>query len=190
MSNPIIDSINTIVNGGIDNAPFDYTRNVGVVKNNDDGTCNIRLDNVNYTMPVYGYHKEIEAGDIVKLIVPENNMNKAFILPKLYEPPVVPKISYTTDRIEIGDILIQSGLVAMKTSTGASPRYYATANITFPEEYEFQPMMMTCFQNGYSNMVTTAHYNVSATGFTAFMVCAEKDTERNLRWIAFGKKKG
>lgn len=187
MSNPIIDSINTIVNGGINSAPFDYTRNAGVVKNNDNGTCDIRLDNVNFTVPVYGYHKDITTGDVVKLIVPENNMNKAFILPKLYEPPTIPEISYENGKLIIGDIMIQWGYDNLTPTLGSSPRYYASKAITFPTPYVDTPCVWTCVAGGYSNIVNASYFSSSADGVSLFLTCSEKDVTRTVRWYAIGK---
>ena len=214
MSNPIIDSISTIVNGGINNAPFDYTRNVGVVSNDNNGKIKIRLDREVYELPVYGDGSNLNSGNIVKCVIPENNMNKAFILPpneKFELPNTIksadidgnkltlgwtddsqtvyePKPTYESGKIEFGDIILQWGSKSITTSLGTAPRCYNSEAITFPVPFSEVPCMWTATAGGYANIVQSSYFNGSATGMTLFLTCSEKDVARTVRWYAIGKK--
>ena len=80
----LLDSIKIMIDGALAKAPFDSTRNAVIIKQNSDGTCLVRMDGNQYTLPLYaraGY--TIDTGETVKVIIPCNNMNKAWILPKV-----------------------------------------------------------------------------------------------------------
>lgn len=70
-----------MIEGALSKAPFNSTRNAIVLSTTNRGKYRIRIDGLEYDLPVYGV-ADLKTGDIVKVVIPCNNMNKAWILPK------------------------------------------------------------------------------------------------------------
>lgn len=76
----ILKSVQTIVKGMMDKAPFDKTRMAQVIAINNN-TLDVRMDGIKYTnVKVYGNVNNIGVGDIVKIIIPENQTSRMFAL--------------------------------------------------------------------------------------------------------------
>lgn len=80
----LLDSIKFMIESALNNASFDKTRSAIVVSESRDGKCKVRLDGYIYELPIYAKDTVfIGTGEIVKVIIPCNNMNKAWILPRM-----------------------------------------------------------------------------------------------------------
>lgn len=88
--------------------------------------------------------------------------------------------------IAFGDVLIEYGTLSITPSLGNNP-YYQSAAVTFPEAFTSVPFVITSSGNGYSDVKNTASYNVTATGFSAFM-SSTGQTARTVKWLAIGKR--
>lgn len=80
----LMKSIKFIVSSLINKAKFDRTTN-GIIRDYKmNGIYGVDIKGASYDLPsIYPYL--LSTGDIVKIIIPENNMSLAFILGKVYK---------------------------------------------------------------------------------------------------------
>lgn len=75
----LIDAINIIVDGKLNRANYDKTYDARISKVNSSTSYDVEISGVVYTLPLY-ISRNLSVGNQVKVVVPQNNWNKAFIL--------------------------------------------------------------------------------------------------------------
>lgn len=80
VNNPLLKSIQTIVDKAIEIAPFDKTRQAQIIINNGDSSYTVRLDGILYNnVPSYPKTNVLEVGSIVKIVMPSNQSSQMYI---------------------------------------------------------------------------------------------------------------
>lgn len=77
----LMKAIKFFIHEEISKASFDRTLNGRVVSIVDEKTYKVNVKNNVYELPYYG-NGTLVVNDIVKVVIPENNMNNIFILGK------------------------------------------------------------------------------------------------------------
>lgn len=79
----IMNTVKTMVKTAIDKAPYDVTRHGAILAVNDDATCSVRIDGINYpNVPIYGGNKSgVNAGDTANILFPTNRASGMMIMP-------------------------------------------------------------------------------------------------------------
>ena len=81
INDTLLQTIKTLIQQEIKNAPFDKTRQALILLNNSDGTYKIRLDGNEYdNIPSYPSSTSILVGSVVKVIIPNNQYSQMFLL--------------------------------------------------------------------------------------------------------------
>lgn len=76
----IIDAIKTIVDGKINEGPFDITKNAKITQSLGNNTYDILLDNNTYRKIKSNGDTSYNVNDVVKVMIPQNNPSLMFIL--------------------------------------------------------------------------------------------------------------
>lgn len=79
ISKDLIDGVELIVDNAINNAPFVKIRNGVVVKVNGNDNYTVKMDSKEYSLPIY-IPRNLVVNQIIKVVIPDNNMTSAFIL--------------------------------------------------------------------------------------------------------------
>lgn len=74
------ESIQKAINLALESAPFDKTAD-GRITALLEGGYSVRVNGENYKVKAYGDF-EYEIDEVVKVVIPQNNFNKMFIIPK------------------------------------------------------------------------------------------------------------
>ena len=81
INNALLQTIKTLINQELNNAPFDKTRQAIILDNNNDGTYKIRLDGYEYdNISSYPSSTSMTVGSVVKVIIPNNQHSQMFLL--------------------------------------------------------------------------------------------------------------
>ena len=81
INNALLQTIKTLINQELNNAPFDKTRQAIILDNNSDGTYKIRLDGYEYdNISSYPSNTSMTVGSVVKVIIPNNQHSQMFLL--------------------------------------------------------------------------------------------------------------
>lgn len=88
----------------------------------------------------------------------------------------------------IGDILIEWGQVNVTTGTSATSSLYAGyADVTFTNEFKYNPQISLVWHGNYANQHSLNTYNRSTTGFRAYGRTSTERTTRTIGWLAIGQ---
>ena len=81
INDTLLQTIKTLINQELNNAPFDKTRQAIILDNNNDGTYKIRLDGYEYdNISSYPSSTSMTVGSVVKVIIPNNQHSQMFLL--------------------------------------------------------------------------------------------------------------
>lgn len=81
INDALLQTIKTLINQELNNAPFDKTRQAIILDNNSDGTYKIRLDGYEYdNISSYPSSTSMTVGSVVKVIIPNNQHSQMFLL--------------------------------------------------------------------------------------------------------------
>lgn len=79
ISKDLIDGVELIIDNAINNAPFVKIRNGVVVKVNGNDNYTVKMDSKEYSLSIY-IPRNLVVNQIIKVVIPDNNMTSAFIL--------------------------------------------------------------------------------------------------------------
>lgn len=92
--------------------------------------------------------------------------------------------------VVFGDLLIQWGSKSITTGSSASNSgYHGSASVTFPQEYKYDPTVLTTWKGNYTNQISTFTSGLSTTGVTLYGRTTNASQTRTIRWLAIGQKK-
>lgn len=92
----------------------------------------------------------------------------------------------------IGDLLIEWGIAPITTgSTVSEGLYSGEAEVTFANPYGFEyiPAVMLTWSENWSNQHSVNTRQTGTESFLAYGRTTTPNSERNIRWLAVGKKK-
>ncbi|MBQ6546904.1 MAG: hypothetical protein IJL74_02775 [Bacilli bacterium] len=98
------------------------------------------------------------------------------------------KIKYKANNagaISIGFIGIEWGTVTIAPSSGSSPDYYGSAQVTFKNTYTHNPCMIANAGAGYQSIKNVSTLNVTTTSGTVWAV-ASATTSRIYKYFVIG----
>lgn len=146
--NALLDGIHYLIEKAINNAPYDKVKNAKITSSHANGAYDVLVDDKTYTLKTLG-NSQLNIGDIVKVLIPQNNYSDMFILNTGEggggsidtEPPIqikelwVGDASTTGVNLDLSDNLDNYPILIMGTGYVGQNNYAISISLAYAGQY-------------------------------------------------------